>query len=210
MIRILTCVLAVTVVATVAPAAVTGLLDDDGLEPTSLGASLAVVGDLDGDGVPDLAGDGVSELAVGSADAADRAGVVRVLSGATGAEILKIEGAEPADRLGSALVALDDLDGDGVADLVAAACPISDRQRDGFLLFLSGTDLSAMARWQPESNNTFAGVGLALLDDRDGDGLRDVLVGAATLRGADSFSGLLMARSRKDGSRLWSVRGARL
>jgi hypothetical protein len=175
----------------------------DGLGP---GPVLAVLPDRDGDGVAELAvgstradaaagegaddraghgadGEGVDQAAngadLGSEGAAvENAGAVRVLSGATGALLVETRGAAAGDRLGSAIASLDDLDGDGVPDLAVGSCPTGIKERDGSVLFLSGADLSVLAIWQPESNNTFTGVALALLDDRDGDGLRDLAVGS--------------------------------
>ncbi len=87
----------------------------------------ADAGDYCGRGVAlpgDSDGDGRSEIAVGS-DGADQpgsaAGHVRVYSGATFALRYDFDGGDPGRRLGYSLCRLDDLDGDGRAELAAGA-----------------------------------------------------------------------------------------
>ncbi|MCP3920189.1 MAG: hypothetical protein GY711_32080 [bacterium] len=72
-----------------------------------------VVGDVDGDGTQDLA--------IGLPHAGpDRAGVVRVVSGATRAVLYEIAG-EEGEALGVSMAALGDLDGDGSDDFAIGA-----------------------------------------------------------------------------------------
>jgi hypothetical protein len=80
------------------------------------GGGLGVVasaGDVDRDGYVDLA--------VGAPTAAGHAGRVRVLSGATGQELLRQEGLRPWEWFGASLAGGSDLDGDGHPDLLAGA-----------------------------------------------------------------------------------------
>jgi hypothetical protein len=135
-----------------------------------LGHWLAGIGDVDGDGTPDLAfgvpgsdegaldagavvvhsgatgalllfvpgldeggglgvvaragdvdRDGHLDLAVGAPTAAGHAGRVRVISGATGLDLMSVEGTRPGEWFGLALAGVGDVDGNGRADLVAGA-----------------------------------------------------------------------------------------
>ena len=47
------------------------------------------------------------------------------------------------------------------------------------------------------------GVAFATPGDLDGDGVQDVVLSAATMRGADSFPGAVLARSGAGGASLW-------
>ncbi len=168
------------------------------------GASLAALGDLDGDGVGDLA---VGAPFFNPFD--DDEGAVWVLylnpDGTVHANH-RISAAEGGfageldfdDRFGSALAALGDLDGDGIVDLAVGAPSDDDGaapdqleiQRGAmWLLFLNadgrvgshakisategGLGAGRLDRWDG------FGSAAALLGDLDGDGIRDLAVGAA-------------------------------
>ena len=77
------------------------------------GSALALLGDLDGDGADDFA--------VGAPGEAARQGAVRIHSGRTGAVLATLAGSGPDDFYGFALAAIDDVDADGVRDLVVGA-----------------------------------------------------------------------------------------
>src|SRR6266545_3813341 len=83
------------------------------------GAALAGVGDVDGDGVPDL---GVGEPSQNVAGQ-DNQGRVFVFSGATGARLRTLGNPDPQAlaRFGFALAGVGDVDGDGVPDLAVGA-----------------------------------------------------------------------------------------
>jgi len=77
------------------------------------GSALALLGDLDGDGADDFA--------AGAPREALRQGVVRIHSGRTGAVLATLAGVGPDDFYGHALAAMDDVDADGLRDLVVGA-----------------------------------------------------------------------------------------
>ncbi len=161
----------------------------------TFGSSLAVLGDLDGDGLSELAvgaeQDDSGGLDAGAVwilflDAAARVrDQVRIRSGDAGFGIL-----DPLDRFGSALAAPGDLDGDGTPDLAVGA----DADDDGgnnhgavYLLFLeadgtvgSWRKLSSVAGGfrGPLADKDRFGASLAWLGDLEGDGLLELAVGA--------------------------------
>ena len=170
----------------------TGILDDD----DRLGYSVALLGDLDGDGVADLA--------VGAArddDGGTERGAVWVLflnpdgTVKSHQKISDIEGGftgilDDADNFGISVAWLGDLDGDGVGDLAVGAQGNDD---GGFnhgavwVLFLNtdGTVKSHQKISDTESGFTgilddgdLFGRSAAWLGDLDGDGVGDLAVGA--------------------------------
>jgi hypothetical protein len=136
------------------------------------GGSLAGVGDLDQDGVPDLL--------VGSFnDFPAMPGEAHVYSLKHGTELYCYSGAEDGDLFGFAIARLDDLDGDGVNEFAISAptghtaqpyegrCYVYSGRR-GRLLHVLGSDVA---------DDAF-GLDLQVHQDLDGDGLRELLVGA--------------------------------
>jgi hypothetical protein len=170
-----------------------GALDDD----DRFGQAVAGLGDLDGDGVPDLA-----VGASGDDDGGSARGAIWVLflnaDGTVKAhqKISDLAGAfagvlDDGDRFGSSAANLGDLDGDDVTDLVVGAALDFD---GGFargavwVLFLNpnGTvkteqkisQISGGFNGALENGDAF-GSAVAALGDLDGDGVPDLAVGAS-------------------------------
>lgn len=123
------------------------------------GAALANVGDLDGDGVPDLL--------VG----APPAGRVFVIGGASGAVLLDLA-VPPAERL--ALSGAGDFDGDGVPDF-AVGLPLAGVQQAGCVEVRSGAGGGLLAAMDGVAPQVRFGESLAAAGDVDGDGFDDVV-----------------------------------
>ena len=136
-----------------------GSLPDEGF-----GSAVASPGDVDGDGVPDVA------VGVPDGDwAGSPQGVVRLHSGATGALLWEVGPAAATLDFGTTLVAMGDVDGDGVDELLTRhAMPsvvlLSGRTGDT-LVAISGHPFGALG-------SCFGG-----LSDVDGDGAADFVVG---------------------------------
>ena len=156
-------------------------------EATSDQAGLALVGGFD------MNGDGLGDLAVGAPTGGRgglKGGQVYLLTDGTaggdlGGAAAIVTGASAGDRLGWALARGGDLNGDGVADLVATA-PYDDAgggQSGAAWLLLgplageAGADEVGL-RLEGPSPNLYAGWSVASGTDTDGDGSPDVLVGA--------------------------------
>lgn len=179
------------------------LWDPTGAIYDNLGASVAGLDDLDGDGVPDFAAG-----APGAAAARDNAGIVVVFSGATGAIVRRL--IDPAggtnDNLGIDLHGIEDLDGDGIGEVVAS----TERRNawEGEVVVFSGTDGAVLRRLTDGASVTAERLGNAIdvVPDVDGDRFDDVLAGAryATLGGVTNC-GRAVVLSSATGAVLASV-----
>ena len=174
-----------------------------GLEGSDLfGSALTNLGDLNGDGIPDLAVGAFFDEATSGGDSSE--GAVHILfmnSDGTAASTVKISdgenggptGLDSFDRFGSALTNLGDLNGDGIPDLAVGAR--SDEATSGgesdegavHILFMQsdGTASSTVKISDNENGGPtglesfdFFGSALTNLGDLSGDGIPDLAVGA--------------------------------
>ena len=147
-----------------------------------LGAVVARLGDLDGDGVDDLGSGAYNARGPG---APLGAGQVRVWSGATGVGLFSLNGAIPQGWFGRSLANAGDCDGDGIDDILVGA-NLEDNGvivDSGTAYVISGREQSLMFRMNGEIFDGNSGYAVAGGGDLDGDGNLEVLVTAA---GADT------------------------
>ncbi len=147
---------------------------------SALGSSLAALGDVDGDGHADVAIGAPDETSGGL-----RVGAVRVVSGRTGALLLRLVGSTKLGGFGGfggsgRVAALPDLDGDLLADLALIDRVTSGGAERGHLRLASsatGLDLLTLT-FDFADYVDHEPVAIAHVGDLDRDGTPDVMVGA--------------------------------
>ncbi|RMH26773.1 MAG: hypothetical protein D6692_08630 [Planctomycetota bacterium] len=144
------------------------------------GASVAGLGDIDGDGRADYA--------VGAPGDAQFTGFARVYSGSSGAVLRTISASSPGGEFGRTLAALGDVTGDGVAELVVAEPAIvldqdagGNPSRQGRVHVYSGADGQSLATLDSSLGYKFGVTLTSVNDDDDQDGFGDLYIGATPL-----------------------------
>jgi hypothetical protein len=162
-----------------------------------LGASVAGLGDVNGDGLADFAA-GIPDRDSAGTDS----GSVRVYSGVDGSTLYTVNGGAARDELGACLASVGDLDGDGVRDFIVSSAANYARVYSA----KSGTLLKTLTG-DPANPGYFGGhVGSA--GDVDGDGVCDLIVGAGTaFLGPPNGQGAAYVYSGKTFGLIYSVGG---
>jgi FG-GAP repeat len=165
-----------------------------------LGSSVCAPGDVTGDGVPDL----VIGAQGGSSPSGQAHGKVLIRSGLTGA-VSTANGTIAGSFFGAAVCGPGDLNGDGVADLVVGA-----PGGPGYVqAYAGGTGAILWTANAPTPNVGFGSV-LDSAGDFDGDGVKDVVVGAplsVSVGGGPLSSGQAFVLSGVTGLQLWTISG---
>jgi len=172
------------------------------------GSSLTSLGDLDGDGVPDLAVGAIHDDTGGTGAFAERGAVHVLLLHADGSvrQTVAINASTPngpnlddGDAFGASVASLGDLDGDGVNDLAVGAFgdDTGGLARGSVHVLLLNADGSVKQTVEINSStpngpslndrDQFGG-SVTALGDLDGDGVNDLVVGATGDRPADSLN----------------------
>ncbi|MGE4198994.1 MAG: GC-type dockerin domain-anchored protein, partial [Phycisphaerales bacterium] len=141
-------------------------------------------------GLPDITGDGVPDIALGNqveppSDLPEYAGVVRMISGATGEVFATLTAPQPQQygAFGASIGAARDLDHDGVADLVVSehgAFYPEFRDPVGQVHVFSGASLLPLRtiRHPFPANGSGFGGRLLPIPDCNGDGIDEVAISA--------------------------------
>ena len=139
------------------------------------GATLAGVGDFDGDGRGDLLV-GAPQHDAGGLNAGRAS-----LFGASGAApLLDLDGSAASDTFGSALAACGDFDGDGIADFAVGAWGNDEGGGGaGKVSVFSGADGSELFALLGAAATERYGISVAGAGDVDGSGCADLVVGAS-------------------------------
>jgi serine/threonine protein kinase len=128
------------------------------------GYNVDSIGDIDNDGKSDF---GVCASGNGTANYA------KVYSGATGTLLFSYSGGV---SLGVSLTGIDDLNGDGFRDF--AISDIQNAQGTGVVHVRSGQTGALLHSIAGQSFNEFFGNSICAIDDQNGDGKQDLLIGA--------------------------------
>lgn len=176
------------------------LYDYTGANGDHLGSAVAELGDLDGDLHPDYA--------IGAVGKTNGRGHVRVVSGARGTLLYTIDGVKQGDRLGHALAASPDLDGDGVPELLIGA-PLAEGTAPGAgqVYVRSGRTGASLFVRGGDGMNDHMGWSVASVGDVNGDGLADFAGGAIDDDNYGSSSGTVRVWSGANGATIYTVHG---
>ncbi len=167
-----------------------------------LGSAVGDAGDVDNDGVSDIIVGAHGDRTNGA-----NAGLVRLYSGATGAELRTHFGAALGDRLGSAVDGLGDVDNDGIDDYMAGA-PEALTTR-GTVVVYSGQSGTQLYSVDGTLNSEWLGVSVARIGDLNGDGVDDFVAGGPQLVPVAVGRGTVRVCSGVDGTTLYSRWGTR-
>jgi len=148
----------------------------------------------------DVTADGIPDFAVGTEQSNQGPGFVRVISGANGSEVYRINGDSIGDCFGAEIARMSDLDGDGVIDFAVGAPHHSQTiippapQPHGYVKIVSGrTGLTISRIDSPsiQSSRDYFGLTLAYMGDINNDGRPELAVGVPgefTLGAIDVYS----------------------
>ncbi len=167
------------------------------------GLCVSSLGDVNGDGVPDVLVGAPNDDFAGS-----DAGAIFALSGVDGAELWRANGSSPGASMGFACAGVGDVDGDGVGDALGGA-RFGDTAGPNFgeATVVSGATGLVLYTFFGENTNGRFGEAVGPAGDVNGDGRADLIVGARL----DDTSGATTGRARVysgiDGAELYSIPG---
>ncbi len=123
----------------------------------------------------DLNGDGGEDLMIGEPHSIPAK--VYLYSGLDGSQLFVLTGANGESSFGSSLAGRGDVDADGVPDLLVGAPYNNQGQIYGAIELFSGATFQSLYQITLTTEDGF-GTSVAFIDDLDGDGADDLLVGA--------------------------------
>lgn len=158
---------------------------------------LSFVGDVDGDGTPDVYASDWQNNAKGPTT-----GRIEVRSTRSGKALLTLTGEKPGDGFGIGTADVGDVDGDGRADLLIGAWQCPDGAPSGGKCSLySGKTGAELEAWVCTVANETFGFDTTGIGDLDGDGALDYLVTNAWsgVAGAKAGRAFVLAGTRRPG-----------
>jgi len=159
----------------------------------------------------DVNGDGFGDVIVGAyADDANGvdSGTVYVFSGANGLVLYAVSGVAAADNFGFSVAFVPDTDGDGMGEVLAGAwVGDSGGINRGQAFLIDGDTGATLHTLGGENDYDFFGYSVAGLEDLDGDGRGDLLVGAPGSGFNGPGAGSAYVHSGATGALLHTLRG---
>jgi hypothetical protein len=173
-----------------------------------LGHSVAIAGDVDGDGLADVIVGG-TELDFQGGGGAIGNGFARVYAGRDGRILHSVRGDAFGDSLGLSVSGTGDLDGDGLADFVVSLHANDAVALDaGAARVHSGADGSVLWAFLGDGIDDQYGSSVNDAGDVDGDSVPDVIVGATEPGyAAPTGKGYARVHSGATGGTIWTFRG---
>jgi hypothetical protein len=170
-----------------------------------LGACVASIDDLNGDGVPDLIL-GAPQPALG------KPGYVRIVSGKDGSLLKEIQGATVGDDFGVSAAAIGDIDHDGKCDFAVGAYDwrkALDGIHTAYVRVYSGGTWTLLHDLHAPQGSERYGHRVSGLADVDQDGYPDFMIAEPSKHSTThSARGKVHVHSGKTGALLYSVEGA--
>ena len=138
------------------------------------GYSVSGAGDVDGDGFADVIVGALSDDNNGS-----NSGSARVFSGLDGSVLYTFYGDSAGDCFGLSVSGAGDVNGNGYADLIVGAyLDDNNGSQSGSARIFSGADGSILYTFDGDSAGDVFGISVSGVEDVNGDGYHDVIVGA--------------------------------
>src|SRR5258705_1572156 len=178
-----------------------------GFGGTGFGKAIAEIGDLDGDGTPDIAVGPCTELGymgIGTISS------IRVLSGRDGSLVFAIRsmnGPPGVHSFGESIAGAGDVNGDGIPDILVGAPMYGNNYNEGMVYLRSGRDGSFLRATSGVVPHSRFGAAIAPVGDLDHDGVIDFLVGAPRDDTTGPFAGSAWLVSGRFASTLRVFRG---
>jgi hypothetical protein len=155
------------------------------------------IGDVDGDGIPDVVTSAPTRYVEG-----EKAGRIYVYSTRTGKALWAADG-HPGDQLGTGVEAAGDTNRDGTPDVIASA------PGGGYASVYSGRDGRVLLTLSAEAKDDDFGRHASGVGDVDGDGCADVIVGAPGSSAGGKGAGRAYVYSGRTGRALLTLTGER-
>ena len=171
-----------------------------------LGSSFIMLGDVNADGIEEFA----TGLDTAGTQGRIDNGYLEAYSAATGVMLWRFDGTTSGEQMGKVTMLIDDISGDGVADIVVSShlADVAGFGDNGKITAIASNDGHQLWSVHGDENQEMLGKDMKASSDIDGDGLNDLFVFSSR---ADTHglrdNGMIKALSAGDGGTLWRYDG---